>query len=396
MIRIMLITLFVSSSYCDIDFSERSRNFSIVLLHHTAKEIGGHVVMSPFGIWSLMTGIASGASDQSYEQLRRALIIPKNEARLVEGYKNLTSIVLEPKTPGVSLTSKNYMFLDKDFTIYQRFKSVMTNDFKAAIKVLDFKDPNLAARTANNYIADSGARVTNVLTSDDFMEARMILTNVISFKGLWGLPFNKTDTTMEPFSNENGEVIGNVNMMFQMGLFAFSNIKALKAFVLELPYGNDGRYSMILLLPYPKTKVADMYKNLEKVTLKDIFEQLDNDTAVYGLGEIEVKVPRFKISTNIVLNRPLSAMGITDIFDPKYANFKLVSQEPLFISAIVHKADIEVTESGTVASASTSAYFADRITPPRFYANRPFVYFVMEKSTTTVIFGGIYSKPSVY
>ncbi|GBP82043.1 Serine protease inhibitor 77Ba [Eumeta japonica] len=381
---------------CQVDFSDRPRNFSVVLVHHTAVEAGGHVVISPFGIWTLMTGVALGASGNSYEELRSAFILPRSEKALLRGYKSITGRVLKTGTTDVSLVSKNYMFLDDDFEISPDFRRTIIFDFEAVIKVLDFNDPTTAARLANNYISNSGAKVTNVLTSDDFMEARMILTNVISFKGLWGLPFNRNDTAVEPFYGEDGSVIGEVNMMYQKSQFPFANIKQTGAFALELPYGSNGKYSMLILLPSPGKTVMDTYRTLATFTINDILERLANDTQKYGLEDVEVRIPRFKISTNVVLNKPLDKMGVRDIFEPRAANFARVTRESIYVSAIVHKADIEVTESGTVASASTSAVFADRISAPSYVANRPFIYFVMEKTTTTIIFGGIYSKPTVY
>ncbi|XP_028039637.1 serine protease inhibitor 77Ba-like [Bombyx mandarina] len=395
MYSIAFVLFFVGACYCDVDFSERPRNFSIELLYHTQTQTDGHVVISPFGIWTLMTGIALGASGNSYRQLSRAFILPKNPATLIEGYKSLTDVVLDQTANGVSLVSRNFVFLDNDFTLLPAFRTTLQKDFGASIKVLDFSDPN-SARIANTYIEKSGGRVSNVLRSDDFQESRLILTNVISFKGLWGLPFNKSDTELEPFYNEDRLVIGSVNMMYQKGQFPFSNLKKLKAFVLELPYGTDGKYSMLVILPHPRTKIADMYKNFADVNLKDVFKQLQKDVDDFGLEDVDVKLPRFQISTNVVLNKPLNDMGVYDIFQPDLANFQRITKENIFVSAIVHKADIEVTESGTVASASTVATLTDRISAPAFHANRPFVYFVMEKTTTTVIFSGIYSKPTVY
>nr|ALD62506.1 serpin 5 [Bombyx mandarina] len=395
MYSIAFVLFFVGACYCDVDFSERPRNFSIELLYHTQTQTDGHVVISPFGIWTLMTGIALGASGNSYRQLSRAFILPKNPATLIEGYKSLTDVVLDQTANGVSLVSRNLVFLDNDFTLLPAFRTTLQKDFGASIKVLDFGDPN-SARIANTYIEKSGGRVSNVLRSDDFQESRLILTNVISFKGLWGLPFNKSDTELEPFYNEDRLVIGSVNMMYQKGQFPFSNLKKLKAFVLELPYGTDGKYSMLVILPHPRTKIADMYKNFADVNLKDVFKQLQKDVDDFGLEDVDVKLPRFQISTNVVLNKPLNDMGVYDIFQPDLANFQRITKENIFVSAIVHKADIEVTESGTVASASTVATLTDRISAPAFHANRPFVYFVMEKTTTTVIFSGIYSKPTVY
>ena len=390
-----LVLLFVGVCYCQVDFNERPRNFSIELLYHTQAETNGHVVISPFGIWTLMTGIALGATGNSYNQLARAFILPKNPSTLVRGYKQLTDSVLAQGNNGVSLASRNFVFLDNDFSVYPDFRSTLQTEFGASLKILDFDDPN-SARIANTYIEKSGGRVSNVLRSDDFRESRMILTNVISFKGLWASPFNKSDTALEPFYDEDKNVAGSVNMMFQKGQFAFSNMQALKSFVVELPYGTNGKYSMIVILPYPSVRIADMYKNFAKVSLKDIFKRLQDDVDSFGMEDVDVKLPRFHISTNLVLNKPLNDMGVYDIFQPDMASFQRVTKDNIFVSAIVHKADIEVTESGTVASAVTTATFSDRISAPYFHANRPFIYFIMEKTTTTVIFSGIYSKPTVY
>ncbi|CAH2058025.1 unnamed protein product, partial [Iphiclides podalirius] len=373
--RVLAFLLYVTVCHGKAEFSGRARNFSIELLHYTALETDGHVVISPFGVWTLMTGVALGATGQSYEQLTKAFLLPKNRNTLIKGYTNLTKAVLNPNTSAVSLTSKNFVFLDTGFTIYDEFRQTIQDDFGAMIQTLDFKDSSKAADAANSLIQKSGATVSNVLRSDDFTESRMILTNAISFKGLWALPFNTSETTLEPFYDENHKEIGK--------RWSFRT-------------GTDGKYSMLLLLPYPKVRVTEMYKNFEVVSIKEIFAQLQSDVDEYGLEEIDVRLPRFRISTNVVLNKPLSHMEVKDIFQPHLASFGRATKEEIFVSAIIHKADIEVTESGTVASASTSAFLADRIASPNFQANRPFVYFVMEKTTTTVIFGGIYSKPTIF
>ncbi|KOB66799.1 Serpin-5 [Operophtera brumata] len=391
-----LFLLLFGSCFCATDFAERPRNFSIELLHHTQAETGGHVVISPFGIWTLMTGLALGATGNSYRELARAILLPKNTNSLISAYKNLTTQVLEPPSSSeVSLTSTNFLFLDSDFQVKPAFQSVLQKDYGASIKVLNFSDPN-SAKDANSFIEKSKANISNVFRSEDFQQSRMILTNVFAFKGLWSLPFNKTDTQVEPFYNEDKVVIGNVNMMFQKGKLPFANMKNFAAYVVELPYGSDGKYSMLFILPYANVKIADMYRNFAKVTLKDIFNKLKANENTYGLNDVDVKIPRFQISTNVVLNKPLNNMGVNEIFQPDLASFQKVTWQNIFVSAIVHKANIDVTESGTIASAVSSATFSDRISSPSFYCNRPFAYFVMEKSTTTVIFSGIYSQPTVY
>lgn len=89
-------------------------------------------------------------------------------------------------------------------------------------------------------------------------------------------------------------------------------------------------------------------------------------------------------------------MGIRSAFDSRTADFSLMSRHPLYLSRVMHKAKIEVDEEGTVASAATGGSFANKSTPPRFYANRPFMYLIIEKITNTVIFCGQVRNPKSF
>ncbi|CAG9792458.1 unnamed protein product [Diatraea saccharalis] len=394
--RTVVFSLYIiASCHCAIQFSDRPRNFSIELVHYTQLETDGHVVISPFGIWTLMTGIALGATGNSFDQLARAFILPKDSREIIRGYKELTSIVLNTKTKGVALSTKNFVFLDNNFKVFPEFRRTLESDFGAAVEILDFKSPN-AADIANSKIERTGATVRNVLHSDDFAQSRMILANAISFKGLWASPFNKSETKVEIFYDENKNPIGRVNMMYQNSAVSMSNIKLMQSYALEMPYGNDGKYSMLFLLPLNGVKIADVYRRLAHVNMWDIFEQLKKDSEYFEGQETEVRIPRFKIRTNVLMNKPLIHMGVFDIFEADRARFDRIANEDIFISAIAHTADIEVTESGTVASATSTASFVDKISSHGFVANRPFIYFLMEKSTMTMIFGGIYSKPTIF
>jgi serine protease inhibitor len=87
-------------------------------------------------------------------------------------------------------------------------------------------------------------------------------------------------------------------------------------------------------------------------------------------------------------------MGITDLFDSDSANLeKIVENKSLFVSSLIQKTKITVDEKGTVASAISAAVLANKSTPPRFYANRPFAYLIVDKETNMLLFCGQYSKP---
>lgn len=366
------------------------------LMYFTAEHTNWHTVMSPLGVWSLLSGLSLGAGGQSRAQLRLGLYLPVKDESFIQDYKNLMINVTKSKGNDVTLKIRNYIFTDSDVTINANYKNYFINNFNGKASTLQFKTPQQAADQANDIIRKSITNGHNVFESKDFMNTKMVVTNVITFEGRWRIPFDQSETQEVPFYDEDGKEIGKVNMMHQEGNFPYLNIRQISATVLELPYGDDDRYSFLAILPYEGVKLSEVYQNFVKVSIKDILNELHQVISDYGESEVIVNLPRIQISTNVMLSEPLQNMKITDIFDSGVNSFGPISPSELFVSAVVHKAEITVTEVGTVASASSSAYFSNRAQPSIFNPNRPFFYFIVEKSTGTFIFGGAYSKPTVF
>lgn len=52
-----------------------------------------------------------------------------------------------------------------------------------------------------------------------------------------------------PFYDEEGKITGDVEMMMQVGSFTYVQVNAIDSYVLELPYGQANRMSMLVILP---------------------------------------------------------------------------------------------------------------------------------------------------
>lgn len=200
-------------------------------------------------------------------------------------------------------------------------------------------------------------------------------------------------TTEEPFYDEFDNFKGNVNMMFQRGAFSYTGIAELDSHVLEMPYGNDDRLSMIILLPRKKVLLTSVLERLASYGVGRVLTELRRADAEYDEDDIEVFLPRFSITADFTLNVILEQMGLTDIFDARKANLSKITQHPIYLSRIIHKATIDVNEVGTVAAAATGAIFANKAISPRFYANHPFAYLIVEKTTSTLLFCGQVRNP---
>lgn len=182
-------------------------------------------------------------------------------------------------------------------------------------------------------------------------------------------------------------------MMFQRGQFSYTGISELDAHVLELPYGKEDRLSMIILLPRKGVHLSTVISRLPSYGISRISNELRKADQEFEEDEVEVYIPRFSITADFTLNVILEQMGLIDIFDANKANLKKISKHSIYLSRIIHKSLIKVNEVGTVATAATGGIFANKATPPRFYANRPFGFLIVERSTHTLLFCGQVRKP---
>ena len=112
--------------------------------------------------------------------------------------------------------------------------------------------------------------------------------------------------------------------------------------------------------------------------------------------EVEVFLPRFTLEETYDMERVLQELGMTDAFDEAQADFRgMSSRRELYLSKVVHKSFVEVTEEGTEAAAATGAVvmMCSLIVVPRFCADRPFLFFIQHGNTGAILFCGRFCSP---
>lgn len=66
----------------------------------------------------------------------------------------------------------------------------------------------------------------------------------------------------------------------------------------------------------------------------------------------------------------------------------------LFASDVIHKVEIDITETGTVAASATSVTLSRSGHHKRFVADRPFNFFIRHNPTKLILFQGTINKPT--
>lgn len=104
------------------------------------------------------------------------------------------------------------------------------------------------------------------------------------------------------FYDERMRPLGQVNMMFQSGAFPYVMLQNLKGHAVELPYGEDQRYSMIVILPLKNVPLATLLTAMTTVPFQSILDALDQAKEIFYGEDVDVYLPRFTVSSDFVLN----------------------------------------------------------------------------------------------
>lgn len=152
---------------------------------------------------------------------------------------------------------------------------------------------------------------------------------------------------------------------------------------------------MIVLLPKEIEGLAGLEAKLTFQNLQQWIGSLKHE------DEVKVYLPRFKTTSQFQLNGTLSEMGMPSAFDRDAADFSgMTDSEDLFISAVIHKAFVDVNEEGTEAAAATGVAVAvtaapveEPKVPPVFRADHPFVFMIRDNRTRAILFLGRIVNP---
>jgi serpin B len=124
----------------------------------------------------------------------------------------------------------------------------------------------------------------------------------------------------------------------------------------------------------------------------------DEARAALGDADVQLSLPRFEFRTQASLPDTLRALGMTAAFDCGRADFSgILAAGGLCISDVIHEVFVAVNEAGTEAAAAT-AVIMGRGAPPKepveLAFDRPFLFWLYDRATGSVLFMGRVLDPS--
>jgi len=294
------------------------------------------------------------------------------------------------KKGGYELTVANALWGQKGYGFLKTFLKLTEKNYGAGLKEVDFIAATESARKTINVWVEKKTKnkIKNLIPKGVLNRlTRLVLTNAIYFKGNWASRFKKDRTKDAPFTLAGGQKV-DVPMMNQTADFNYMETEDFQG--LELPYVDD-ELSMIILLPKRGDGLAEFEKTLT-------LESLSQWPARFRKRKVIVSVPKFKMTSQFRLADVLKSMGMTDAFVPDVADFSgMNGKRDLFISAVIHKAYVDVNEEGTEAAAATAVVVGvTSVMPgrtPVFRADHPFLFLIRDNDSGSILFIGRVMNP---
>jgi serpin B len=350
------------------------------------KQKGKNVFFSPYSVHTALAMTATGAKGATRDQMVQALHLPAAGATVLSA-GDIGRYYNHPRQ-NFELSVANALWGRKGFPWRAEWISAQNERFGAGFQEADFRNnPDAERERINKWVEEQTRnRIKELLLRDQITrDTTMVLTNAIYFKGKWVTQFDPAKTAPTTFHCADDSRV-QVPMMHTSAKCGYAHVDDLS--LVELPY-QGGELSMVAVLPRLPDGLPAVEKKLSPEVLAKWLTELRDRS------EINVSLPKFTIETRYELPPHLEALGMTDAFDRRKADFTgMSSVPPGYITDVAHKAFVEVNEEGTTAAAATAVVSGLAfVSLPSFYANHPFLFLIRDTKHGTILFLGRVEKP---
>ena len=360
-------------------------------LYRQLRSQPGNLFFSPESISIAFAMALAGARGQTATQMEGVLrlTLPPDELHPAMG-KLLAQ--MNEKNPNYQLSAADALWAQQNQNFLAGLSQAGRSQLRRRLPPGQFPAaPETARTTINQWIEkQTNNKIPNLVPPGAITPStRLVLTNAIYFKGDWLDPFDERATADADFHLSSTQTV-KAPMMHESSNFNFFDDTSFQA--LELPYKGNA-LSMVVLLPKDVAGLPALEQSLTPATLTGWLGNLRSAPKVI------VSLPRFTMTQQFELSSALSAMGMQLAFTGA-ADFSGMDGERDFtISAAIHKAFIDVNETGTEAAAATSIIMratAMRVEPPPmvFNADHPFLFLIRDMRSGSILFLGRVTDPT--
>lgn len=277
------------------------------------------------------------------------------------------------------------------------FTALLQGAYGAGAGIVDFIGATEPARAEiNAWVRDqTSGRIPELLATGTITQlTKLVLTNAVHLRAPWQTPFDPASTKPGPFSLAADRRV-DVPFMGRWDTFVAGRVGDGRraASVCELPYAGN-RLAMVLIVPDAIDGLGAVLAGLDGTSLPGW------KAGALRRQDVNLGLPRWTARKPLALGETLASMGMKRAFERDVADFSgMDGTRDLHVSAIVHEGFVDVTETGTEATAATGTIKATGVVPGAteepldIRADRPFAWAVVERGSSAILFAGTVVDP---
>lgn len=371
-----------------------ARAFSLDLYREVAARAGAdeNLFLGTHSVASVLAMTSAGARGATEAELAAVLQHGLTRDALHPAMNQLgQDLRAEFANTAVTYRPLNSLWLANDRQVAVPFLDVLSRHYDAGIYLVDFEGDAEGARgSINDWVAEQTQGLIPELfapgTIDETVE--LALTNAAYLSAPWRDRFLVDSTRAGEFALADGDV---VDAQIMDALHRTPFVIDVDWGAAELPF-RDANASMILVLPN-EGEFSALEASLDAPLIERIVAGLE--VAAGDEEIVRLAIPKFEFTSSVDLHPALAELGAASVFVPGGADFSGIDPEGTpYVQSFLHQATVGVDEEGTTAAVATGAAQGWGSIPPYLAFTRPFLFFVYDHGTGTVLFVGRLVRPA--
>jgi len=368
--------------------------FGLNLLNTVTLMRGEDAFAAPFSVANALLPTAVASSGVTREEILKTLQIPElevNIGELSESYGGMVNGIqhLDEDVTSVAISS---LWIAKQY--YQRISHSFKEHFLrfGEVRTVNLSDPTFVTGEINAYISElSRGHISSAIQNNLQQNSLSIFTNIMYFTVQWQNPFEHM--LVEKFRDGTGQEY-EVQMMTSPDMqYSVSSTQQMELIEVPLKQGFSN-FGFFLVRPRLEgmADTIEVEKELKATEFKFFSEGSKALLHAFAL-------PAFTMFYCQDLTDELRVLGIKDIFDPVLSNMSAFFEDDktnAYEDGFNHQGWIQVNQHGfTIASFAGDGVGKETARSGKvMHADKPFIFLVFEKSTSTLMFAGRITNPN--
>ncbi|MDE6643880.1 MAG: hypothetical protein K2K27_07255 [Muribaculaceae bacterium] len=348
-------------------------------------------VVSPYSVATALSMLTNGADGNTAAELQNVLLGEGTSLSDLNEYNKRIATAIDTIDGFTTLDIANGIFPDKNVTLSGQFIDNNKNFYNASVLPVNFNNLAECNLILNKWVDDATHGLIKKMSVSNYTP--LLIANTIYFKSSWEKAFDKDNTQDAPFYNFD-KTVSTVKMM-ESGSYDYTFDGEFA--ILSRDFGNRA-FSMHIAYNYDDKE--NSLNGIENILTK---ENIKKYLSSRRDGTGTIKLPRFEVAiSDINIDALLQEVGIKELFGqtPDLSKVFADKEKSLFKPSVFHECVLKVDETGTEAAAKTNIIYVScdlddnmvRPEPKSFVVDHPFIFWIAEQSTGTILFMGQINK----